>query len=540
MKKIFKIFKKKWVIMTVIVVLVAAVVSYFAFFRNGNGQHKTVRVSFGTVVKEVSETGAVKVSEKINLSPKYAGRIDKILVGVGDNVLAGQDLAKMDTDQLYIELTQAQAALDIAKADYDKLLAGSTPEEIRVAEADVFNSQVSLDNAEQSLLDIKADAQEDLDQAYQDAVDELDDAYLKLSNAYIDIDSIQRTYFTSSDQESINFRENKNILKSGADNSKEAIDEAKLNYNQVKIDSALAIVKEALSNAKQALEEIRNIVESVSYRDIVPVASKTTIDNHKTYINTAYTNIVGAIQTISATKITNEKNINTAKASVDLAEAALNKSKEQLALKKASPTQENVNLYLAKVKQAQAQVYLSQNKIQESIIKSPAEGQVTDIYKRQGEVVQSSESVLGFLARGPFKVEADIYEEDIVYVNLNDSVRITLPAFPSQDFTGRVILIDPAEKIIDGVVYYQVDIIFNDVKEGIKPGMTADIVIEAEKKENVLVIPRGAMKKRDSERIVKVFSGKNIVEKQIKTGLEGDDVVEVISGLKEGDQVVID
>jgi len=90
------------------------------------------------------------------------------------------------------------------------------------------------------------------------------------------------------------------------------------------------------------------------------------------------------------------------------------------------------------------------------------------------------------------------------------------------------------------VVYYQVDIIFNDVKEGIKPGMTADIVIEAEKKENVLVIPRGAMKKRDSERIVKVFSGKNIVEKQIKTGLEGDDFVEVISGLKEGDQVVID
>lgn len=534
--------RKKIIIIAVVAVVIAAaaIASYFILFRNGNGQHKTAVVSFGSVIKEVSETGAVKISEKIDLSFKYAGRIDEVYVKVGDKVLASQNIAKTDTSQVYIELAQSQAALDIAQADYNKLLAGSSLEEIRVAKADVNNSQVALNNAEQNLKDVQTDAKEGLSQDYQDAVDDLDDAYLKLDNAYIDINYIQIKYFTSSDQEGINFRDNKDVLERSANNSKNYIDQAKSDYSQLNIDTALSNVKAELSKAKDALLIIRSLAESVAYRNVVPAASKTIIDNHKSYVNTAYASIIAAIQTISADKITNENNINTAQATVDSAKAALEKAKEQLSFKEAGPTQENIDLYFARVKQAEAQVFLSQNKTQEAVLKSPASGQITDIYKRRGEVVQASEPVLGFLTQGPLQVEADIYEEDIVYVDNGDLVKIILPAFPNDELKGRVILVDPAEKIIDGVVYYQVDIIFEDAKEGIKPGMTADIVIDAAKKENVLVVPRQAVKKEDGKRVVKVLKGKSIETREIQAGLEGDDFTEVISGLAQGEQVIID
>ena len=56
-------------------------------------------------------------------------------------------------------------------------------------------------------------------------------------------------------------------------------------------------------------------------------------------------------------------------------------------------------------------------------------------------------------------------------------------------------MIDPAEKIVDNVVYYEVTIDFSNQAEGIKSGMTADIVIETNKKDNVLMIPKNSKRR---------------------------------------------
>ncbi|KPJ54878.1 hypothetical protein AMJ47_02285 [Parcubacteria bacterium DG_72] len=532
--------KKKIIIIIGIIIIILVAVGYFVFSGNNKEEHRTAIASIGEVIKEVSETGAVKISERINLSFKYSGRIDEIYVKVGDEVSQGDNLAKLDTDQLYIELAEAQATQAVAQADYNKLLAGSSAEEIQIAKTDVANAQVTLDNAKQNLIDVETDAEEDLNQAYEDAVDELDDAYLKLYNASKDIKEIQVDYFGGTDQPSLDFKESRDTLKDGEAEAKTYVAAAKANYEEDKIDTALSKLKEILSEAKNALAVARNMVDEPEYENTVPSATKTTIDNHKSYINTAYSDIVSASQTIATTKITNESNINTAKATVSSAEVGLQKAKDQLALKEAGPTQENIALYSAKIKQARAKVSLLNNKIQESVLKSPGTGQITDIHKRAGEVVQSSESVIGFLAKGNFQVEVDIYEEDIVDVKVGNPVKITIPAFEDDILVGQVVSIDPAEKIISDIVYYEVTIELLDEKEGIKPGMTADIVIEAEKKENVLAVPKGAVNKKNGNKIVKVLKGKKVEEKQVEVGLEGDDYIEIISGLSEGEEVIID
>ncbi|KKK87420.1 hypothetical protein LCGC14_2753440 [marine sediment metagenome] len=125
-------------------------------------------------------------------------------------------------------------------------------------------------------------------------------------------------------------------------------------------------------------------------------------------------------------------------------------------------------------------------------------------------------------------------------MNIGNPVNIILVAFPEQTLTGKVISIDPAEKIIDGVVYYEVSVSLDDLPEDVKPGMTADLIIRTDFKENVLTVPKKAVRKRNGKTIVQVLENKTIIEREIKIGLKGtNDLIEVISGIEQGEQVIL-
>ena len=121
---------------------------------------------------------------------------------------------------------------------------------------------------------------------------------------------------------------------------------------------------------------------------------------------------------------------------------------------------------------------------------------------------------------------------------IGNPVSITLAAFLDEALAGRVVSINPAEKIVGGVVYYEITVDFEKEKAGIKSGMTADIVIEVAKKENVLVVPREALLKINGKRTVKILEGGEPQEREVEIGLEGDDLIEIISGLENGQPVI--
>jgi len=528
MKKFFKD-RKKLIITLAIVIVVIAV--WILFSGNGDIEYVTEDVGYGPVSLSVTETGIVKVSEKALLGFKNSGKIDNIHVSVGDQVSVGQALVSIDTDQLKIELSEARAALDVAQADYDQLLAGATQEEIRVAQTTVSNGTQDLANSQQNLANVVSESEQNLSGEYSDAQNEIDDAYLDVYNAWITTKSIETEYFAGNDQDSLTVRNSINTL----NNSLSTINNyAHVNeIDQAVIDQGLTKTKSALSDARLALANVRGAMESSS--SPVSSADKTAIDNQRTYINAAHTGIIGAGQDISSAKINNASKISDAKAAVLSKEIALQKARDELDLLLAGPTTESVNLYSAKVSQARARVNLLNNQVSESTLKAPSAGQVTAINKKVGETVSAADAVVDFLPIGPFQIEADIYEEDIVDIALNDPVIIEIPAFPGVDFTGSVISVDPAEKLVDGVVYYEVNISFDTKGRNIKPGMTADVGIETEKRENVLRVSAGAIDGNS----VRVYVDGEPEQRTIELGLIGDDFAEVLSGLDESDQVII-
>lgn len=499
----------KKIILIIIIIAVLGIGIYQFFIKEEKPAFVLEKVSKGTVVKEISETGTVKISEETNLSFKHAGRIEKVYVEVGDNVIAGQELAKLDTSELSIQLREAQAALEVAQAKK-------------------IDAQVSLENARQNLRDVEADADEDLKNAYEDALSTLDDCYLKVYKTYNVVYEIQRDYFSPSSDKAMKVIDEKYKIKSALEKTKTYIDNLENNPQYEEIDLALSGVKELLKKVRDSLEVIREITKSPAYRDIVSDSDKTSLDTQKSNINTALSSIVNSQQTISTVKITNEANINAAEAEISALETQLQENGEIS------------SLYQAQINQVQAQISLLENQIQESILRSPATGQTIKVNKKEGETIQPADSVISLLPTGPFQIKVDIYEEDIVDIKVGNSVKIILVAFPDEVLKGQVFSINPSEELIEGVVYYETTIDFQEIEEGIKPGMTADIIIESDKKENVLVIPKGAVKKMDGKKIVQVFKDGEVREREIEIGLEGNEYIEVIAGLEEGEEAVIE
>ena len=513
---------KKVILISVIIAIFVFGI-YQGFLKKEEPSFDLVEVIQGELFQEISETGMVKKGNGLELGFKNSGRLEKIYVEVGDEVKSGQYIAKIETSQLQIQVQEAKANLTIFQSKLNKLLAGASQEEIQITETKIAIAEISFANAEQNLKDVQADAEQDLKSANEDALNVLDDCYLKSYNAFNSVDLIQRTYFSGNDQDSIRVKENKNKIEQA-----------------VETDTDLSQMKKNLEIISDALKIIREICEEPSYRSIVSSTDKTSLDNQRTYISTGLTNITDTQQTISSTITTNESLLNTAQAQVSSAEGSLQTSQDEQALLIALPREQDIDLYQAQVKQAQAKVNLLEDQIAEAILKSPIKGQITKVNKKPGELVQLTDIVLILLPSVPFEIETDIYEEDVVKINIGNPVDISLIAFPNKIFTGKVISIDPAEKLVEGVVYYRIIIAFEEIPEGVKPGMTADLIIKTAKKENVLMIDEEAIQKKDDKVFVEVLKDGEIEEREIETGLLGsDDMLEIISGLIIGEKVIL-
>ena len=534
--------EKRKIIGIIVIVSLLTIIVYRTFFKKAEDGFVFAEAKIANVIEEISETGQVKKGEQIELGFKVSGILEKIYVSVGEKIDEKDILAKLENTQLNIQLSEAQASLQLYQAQLDKLIAGATPQEVQIKQTVVNNAQIALDTASQSLEDVKAQGQKDLESAYEDALNVLDDSYLKTSNSFNVASLVQRTYFTSTDQESINVRENKDKMQNTLNEVESYINTARDTETNQDIDNALYQMEQTLNDISDALKVIRDTCETVNYKNIVSSDSKSSLDAQRGYINTVLTNVVNSQQTISSTELDNSVNINIYSANIDTAQGSLKAAQDNLAELTASPRQEDVDLHQAQVKQAKAKTWLLQNQIEDTILNAPVGGQIIKIGKRVGELVQSAlkDAVITILPSDPFSIEIDIYEEDVAKMNVGNPANITLVAFPEQTLTGKVISIDPAEKIIDGVVYYEVSVSLDDLPEDVKPGMTADLIIRTDFKENVLTVPKKAVRKRNGKTIVQVLENKTITEREIEVGLKGtNDVIEVVSGLEQGEQVIL-
>lgn len=156
-----------------------------------------------------------------------------------------------------------------------------------------------------------------------------------------------------------------------------------------------------------------------------------------------------------------------------------------------------------------------------------------------GQTVTAADAVL--VMADKLIVKAQVDETDIGNIQIGQPVTIQLDAYPDQTINGRVEHIAYESKVINNVTIYEVDVIPNKVPSFFRSGMSATVNFITNEKDNILLLPLAAVKKIGTISYVFQYdistnTGKPI---QIKTGLENTTHIEVVSGLKEKDKVVI-
>ncbi|MFZ3054520.1 MAG: HlyD family efflux transporter periplasmic adaptor subunit [Minisyncoccales bacterium] len=520
--------KKTWIVIGILGILV--IVGFSSFNGKKASKYETAKVERGNLIQTVDATGKIESSNDLSLNFDSTGIVENVRVSEGDTVRAGQWLANLSLLQLNAAVAQAQASLD-------QKLAGATAEQVVVSAKQVESAQIALAKAEDTLKDITSLADKNLSAKYDYAFTVLDDSYIKMYNAYIAAKNIQTNYFTGYDQDSMIVRNNieNNILRQ-KDYTKTAIDLARSTKKEADIDAAISQSKDSLSKILTGLTAVRDACDADSYKNIVTSAEKTSLDGHKGYVNTSQTTVSSLQNDLSILKTQNENNINSATAAVDTAKANLELQQATYDSLVAKPRDIDIAYYQAVLDQAIA----SRNK---AIIYAPIDGVVTKVNKKKGELINSSEIMIELLSPH-YEIKIDVPETDVVKVKVDDEATITLDALGSDvKFTGKVLAVDPASTEIQDVVYYKVKVAIDDNgDETIKPGMTADVLIKTDNRDNVFSIPsRAVLTKTDTdEKYVRVLKGEEIEERIIKLGLKADDgKVEVLSGLSEGEEIVL-
>lgn len=204
----------------------------------------------------------------------------------------------------------------------------------------------------------------------------------------------------------------------------------------------------------------------------------------------------------------------------------------------------------AEVVQAQAQLELAEENLKYASIRSPINGVVLSREVEVGDAVSSilqlgSNATL-IMTLGDTKelyVKGKVDETDIGMVKIDQPVRVTVDAYKKRAFNGKVFRIAPMGVEKDNVTRFEVRVsILNDL-DLLKVGMSANAEIVLEEHLSVLVIPESSLiynEKRETSVEVpdlKTKTGRRLVA--VKTGLSNGARTELVSGLKVGDQVVL-
>ncbi len=545
MKKITKI-------LILIIVLAGIVAGGWLYIKKKSAKlpYQFVLAEISDISQEVSVTGKIRAAESLTLAFEKSGKIAGVLVGVGDSVFVGQMLIALENSELAAQLSEAEANLEIQEAKLEELKQGTREEEIAVARTKVENSQKSIIDAELNLENVKSKAEVDLEKVYDEAIMAASESVNVGTNAIFTVTDIQYVHFTDYFQESYQIAAMKasavDALLGGENagrwtndfisrlegGTKEDVKEAVSDPTNEKIDGALFNVKEALQKVKLCLETI-----PISK---LTTTEKTNLSTSKTDINNEVITISGKQQGIEVQKATNQKNIVAAETQINEAKNALTLAEKELVLKEAGSTEEQISVQEAQAKKARASIEYIEAQLSKTIIHSPIKGMVTSVEAKKGEIVSSNQDMVTIDSEADFQIEANVPEADIAKIKIGNEASLTLDAYGEDIlFPAKIIEIEPAETIIEGIATYKVIFEFEEEGKEIKSGMTANIDVFAARKEKVLVIPQRALISRDGKKFVRVLEGESIEEVEVETGLRGSDgTVEITKGLEKQDKVI--
>ncbi|MBT6143672.1 efflux RND transporter periplasmic adaptor subunit [bacterium] len=227
---------------------------------------------------------------------------------------------------------------------------------------------------------------------------------------------------------------------------------------------------------------------------------------------------------------------------LEVLKAQINLAKEEIKLEQ-SQLENDSRLAQAMVDRASANLEVEDIQLTYATITAPIDGIVAFVSTQEGETVVASMSAPTFITLIDLrKLEVTVFvdETDIGRIKVGQRALFTVDTYSEKFFKGKVREIHPKAVIKDNVVNYEVilDIEKNNIGK-LRPEMTANVVVTTGTRKKALTIPKAAVKRQGKKTFTVMQVDGKLVDRPIELGWREDKVIEVISGLEEGEQVGI-
>jgi len=209
----------------------------------------------------------------------------------------------------------------------------------------------------------------------------------------------------------------------------------------------------------------------------------------------------------------------------------------QLDAAKASWETAKLNLEIVELSLESAELNL-----EKAVIVAPFDGVVADISITEGKEISAAAlatPAISLVDTSKIEMRGFIDEIDIAKVQLGQEVNIILDALPDEEVKGSVVFISPVGTIIAGVVSYDTTITLKNPVVELRDGMSATAEVIIERHDDVLSIPNRYIRGTTENPMVVVFVDGQQEEREITLGLTDGINTEILSGLEEGEKVVL-
>jgi RND family efflux transporter MFP subunit len=572
-------------VITAIVIIVLIAGAYY-FYQNATaGVSKTSYVtqpaSLQTITVSVTGSGQVSEMNSVEIKPQVSGNseaLTQLNIKKGDQVKAGEVLAIVDQSSALASLSQARSTLTNAEANYQTLINGAQAIDISISKSSVAQAENSYNNALVSQQNTIQTTANNVTQA-QNALNDLEDTDStanptnKRGTLLTTIENELTQDRSALDAENKIFNDNalKNVF--GALNSS-MVSSAQNNYNQAV--NLLTTAQNSLSaaesyrtdvNVDQAVNDAVNALNttqaSLNYcftalQNTVPGngVTQSSIDSYKSSVSGQLSSISNGITTMQngdqglKDAITADKNalqsaqlsetsqLQQAQSQVTSAYNSWQSSKDQLTKLIAPPTTQSVNTALASIASAKTQLQQATANYNNTIIVAPFDGLIAACAVNKGDQV-SPTTVIATLITNQFVVNIPLNEVDVAKVKIGEPAVLTFDALPDLSVAGKVIDIDTIGTVSQGVVTYNVKISLDTQDVGVKPGMSTDASVITQVAADVLAVPNAAIKTSGTTSYVQELDATGAPQSfPVTIGIANDTYTQIISGIKEGDNVV--
>jgi len=324
------------------------------------------------------------------------------------------------------------------------------------------------------------------------------------------------------------------------------------------VEAELAQAQARVAQSQANLSEVRsgNRPEEIAQAEASVAQAEARVTEAQARVNLAEQRVQrnrqleaeGAISTDDLDQVLNEAE--TARATLAQNRASLQETRETLQLRRSGSRSEAIESAAAQLAEAQASLQAVRVRLEDTYIRAPFSGIVTQKYATPGsfvapataasDVSSASSTAIVAIATG-LEILAEVPEVDINQISVGQPVEIRADAYPNETFEGRVKLVAPEAIVEQNVTSFQVRVDLETGEDKLLSGMNVDVEFIGDDLSNALVVPTVAIVRQDGQEGVLVPDRNNRARfRPVATGPQVGNQIQILEGVEEGDRIFID